>query len=209
MLPVTGFVGTYGPPVVFLCVFAEVLGVPIIPGELALAVAAVLAHRHQLGLGSALGSATVGAIAGQATAYALGRWRGRQILGWKPIRRVTEGPLQSTEAFFLRHGGKAVFIGRFLPILRSTIGWIAGVSRMPVRRFIPWCVAGGIVWAFSLGLAAFFLGNVVITELQSYGAIAVAGVVGTAVISVMILKLRKRRTAPAALELEQPPVSAP
>ncbi len=192
-MSVSHFVSVYGPPVVFLVVFLEVFGLPFLPGELALVTAAALAQNGDLTLGSVLGSATVGAVTGQAAAYLLGRWRGRQVLGWRFLGRLSGRPLTASEAFFQRHGGKAVFLGRFVPLLRSAIGWVAGITRMPVKRYLFWNVAGALTWSFGLGLSAYFFGKAVVNTVSAWGTIGLVIALGLGVLVLLGVRLWRRR----------------
>jgi membrane-associated protein len=192
-MSVSHFVAVYGPPVVFLVVFLEVFGLPFLPGELALVTAAALAQNGELTLGSVLGSATVGAVTGQAAAYTLGRWRGRQVLGWRFLGRLSGRPLTAAEAFFQRHGGKAVFLGRFVPLLRSAIGWVAGITHMPVRRYLFWNIAGALTWSLGLGLSAYFFGKAVVNTVSAWGTIGIAIAAGLGVVVFLGVRLWRRR----------------
>ena len=198
-MSVSHLISVYGPPVVFIVVFIEVFGLPFFPGELALVTAAVLAQRGDLSLPSVLGSATTGAILGQAAAYGLGRWRGRRILAWRPLQRVTGKPLVATEAFFKRHGGKAVFLGRFIPLLRSTIGWMAGVSELSLWRYLVWNISGALVWSFTIGLSAYYFGKAAVDTAQAWGAIGIGAIVGAGVLILVAIRLWRRRVERAAV----------
>ena len=74
--------------------------------------------------------------------------------------------LPPSERFFERHGGKTVFFGRFVSILRYTVAWIAGLSHMRWWRFLFWNAAGGIVWATSVGLLAYWGGKALADAIQ-------------------------------------------
>jgi membrane-associated protein len=196
---VSHLISVYGPPVVFIVVFVEVFGLPFFPGELALVTAAVLAQRGDLTLPSVLGSATSGAILGQAAAYGLGRWRGRRILAWRPLRRLTAAPLVAAEAFFKRHGGKAVLLGRFVPLLRSTIGWMAGVSELSWWRYLAWNISGAFLWSFSIGLSAYYFGKAAVDTAEAWGTIGIGAVVAAAVLIFVVIRLWRRRVERAAV----------
>lgn len=187
------FISVYGAPVVFIVVFLEFFAVPAGIGELALVTAAALAQKGELTIYSVIGSATTGAIAGQATAYILGRWRGRRILGWRFLGRLAGRPLAAAEAFFARHGGKAVFLGRFVPLLRSAIGWMAGVGRLPFWRYIAWNIAGALVWSFGIGLSAYFFGKAAVQAAESWGAIGIAIIAAVGVLILVVARLSHRK----------------
>jgi membrane protein DedA with SNARE-associated domain len=190
---VSHFISVYGPPVVFIVVFLEVFGFPFLPGEAALVTAAALAQSGKLTIYSVIGSATTGAILGQATAYILGRWRGRSVLEWGVLGRVTTKPLTAAEAFFRKHGGKAVFLGRFVPLLRSVIGWMAGVVGMTWWRYLAWNIAGALVWSFGIGLSAYFFGAAAVKAASSWGTIGIVVIAVMGVAILVFVRLTKRR----------------
>jgi membrane protein DedA with SNARE-associated domain len=197
------FVSVYGPPVILIVVFLEFFAVPMGIGELALITAAALAQNGELTIYSVIGSATVGAVAGQAAAYSLGRWRGREILAWGVLGRVSGKPLAASEFFFKQHGGKALLLGRFVPLVRSAIGWIAGVTRMPWWRYLGWNILGAFAWSLSIGLGAYFFGKAAVEAVQSWGTIGIALIAAaTAVIYGLERLWRKRRATPEAAEQE-------
>jgi membrane-associated protein len=104
--------------------------------------------------------------------------------------------LSRGEVFFERHGAKAVFLGRWIPFLRITAAWLAGANRMRWPRFLLWNALGGITWAASIGLAAYFLGK---------AAAAILGTAGLAVLALIVVVglaflLVRRLHRPAAPE---------
>jgi membrane protein DedA with SNARE-associated domain len=188
----THLIATLGPPVVFVAVYLEVFAIPV-PAELVLVTAAVLAQRGDLSLGSVLGAATTGGIAGQASAYGLGRWRGRQILATPFMARFSASALASAEVFFKRHGGKALFLGRFVPLLRSTIGWMAGVGGLSLGRFAFWSVASALAWSLSIGLSAYYFGKAAVETVQTWGTIGIVVVVAVGAIVLLAVRSWRRR----------------
>jgi membrane protein DedA with SNARE-associated domain len=172
----THFVRQFGEALVFVVVFFEVAGLPFIPGETALIAAAVLAQQGHLSILWVIVAAIGAAVAGAATGYILGRWQGRRLLSWL-LRGRGEKTLDRSEEFFGRHGGKAVFLARFVPILRATVGWIAGIGEMNPLRFMAWNVLGAVVWGIGIGLAAFYAGKAAVETAQRYGAIGIGGVI--------------------------------
>jgi membrane protein DedA with SNARE-associated domain len=83
------------------------------------------------------------------------------------------------ERFFARHGGKTVFFGRWLPVLRITAAWLAGVHHMEWKRFVFWNALGGIGWATTVGLAAYFAGEAVKVLIRDAGLVGL-GIVALA-----------------------------
>jgi undecaprenyl-diphosphatase len=170
---------TQVPPVVgyglvFALVMAESAGVPV-PGETTLAAAAVLASKGRLVIAAVIGAAAMGAVIGDNLGYLVGRKGGRWLLsrdGFAATRRRRF--LHEGELFFERHGGKAVFFARWLPVLRFTAGPLAGAERMRWPRFFVWNALGAVAWATSVGIAAYFLGTRAGNLAEALGLVALA-----------------------------------
>jgi len=170
----THFVESYGLWVVFVVVLLEVVGLPFIPGETALIAAAVLASQGHGSIVWTIVLAIVAAVLGAGASYAVGRHWGRRLLKrWPWFERVSRPGVERSDTFFKAHGSKAVVIGRFVPILRATLGWMAGVGRMPLPRFAAANVAGAVAWGLAIGLISYYVGGAVIR----YGTYAIAGAV--------------------------------
>lgn len=142
---------------------AAMIGV-VFPGETALLVAGFAANRGWIGLSPMIAVAVTAAVAGDSVGYEVGRvlgpWLRRSRLG----RRIGAPRWDAAERFLSRHGGKAVLLGRCTAILRALTPGMAGMTRMPyLRTFLPWNLAGGLLWgagcvllgyAFSASLTA-------------------------------------------------------
>jgi membrane protein DedA with SNARE-associated domain len=191
---VTHFVESYGLWVVFAVVVIEVAGLPFIPGETALITAAVLASQGHGSIVWTIVLASVAAVLGAAVAYTVGyRW-GRDLLTlWPWLERVSAPAVERSDQFFGRHGAKAVVIGRFLPVLRSTLGWMAGVGRMSVPRFAAANVAGGVAWGVVIGLAAYYAGGPVIDSVQRYGTYAIGALAALVIVGWVVLRRVEKR----------------
>jgi len=120
----------------------------IAPGETAMMLGGVVAGQGEINVITLIAVAWAAAVAGDCASYVLGRRLGREFLV-KHGARVQIGPerLASVETFFEKHGGKAIFIGRFVGIVRAVAPFLAGSGRMPFRRFIPYDVLGAGLWA--------------------------------------------------------------
>ena len=179
--------------ILFLLVAVESAGVPL-PGETALVAAAVLAARGHYSLVAVIAVAAAGAIVGDNGGYWLGRKGGRALLRRTPIiRDQFERALPSAERFFQRHGGKTVFIGRFVAILRFTAAWLAGITRMPWWRFLLWNAAGGIVWATLVGVVAYELGRAAGDAISQYGLYGAIGLGAAAVVGFTGFRMWRNR----------------
>lgn len=149
----------YGYLVVFFGVMLESTGVPL-PGETILLASGVLAQRGHLDVGDAIVFGILGAVVGDQIGYWVGREGGRPfVLHWGRYVRITPERLARAEAFFARHGGKAVFLARFFSGLRVFGALVAGISRMRWRTFFFYNALGGAVWATAVVLVGYFLGS--------------------------------------------------
>jgi membrane protein DedA with SNARE-associated domain/membrane-associated phospholipid phosphatase len=149
----------YGYLVVFFGVMLESTGVPL-PGETILLASGVLAQRGHLDVGDAIVFGILGAVIGDQIGYWAGREGGRPfVLKWGRRVRITPERLARAEAFFARHGGKAVFLARFFAGLRVFGALVAGISGMRWRTFAFYNALGGAVWATAVVLVGYFLGS--------------------------------------------------
>ncbi|WP_109211398.1 MULTISPECIES: DedA family protein [Microbacterium] len=134
---------------------------PPLPSEVILPMAGLAASRGSFSLVEALFWTTAGSIVGALLLYGLGAWLGvarlRAIATKVPLLHPED--IDRTVAWFARHGGKAVFFGRMIPIFRSLISIPAGITRMPVWRFTLLTAAGSLIWNSIFVFSGFFLGE--------------------------------------------------
>jgi membrane protein DedA with SNARE-associated domain len=106
--------------------------------------------------------AAAGAVIGDNIGFALGRWGGYPILHrYGKYIRFDERRLKIGRYIFQQHGGKVVFIGRFIAVLRTYAAFLAGTNRMSWPRFLVFNTAGGVTWACAVGLAYYYIGSAV------------------------------------------------
>jgi membrane-associated protein len=184
---VTKLLIDYGLVLLFLLIAMESAGIPL-PGETALIAAAVLARPEHgsYSLVWVIVVAAAAAIFGDNVGYWLGRVGGRKLIArFEFTERYADRALPPAERFFRRHGGKTIFLARFIAILRVTAAWLAGLSRMHWWQFFAWNAAGGIVWATGVSLLAYWAGKAVADTVEKYGlygavALIVLGAIGLA-----------------------------
>jgi len=180
---VTHELETYGLILLFALVAVEGCGIPL-PGETALITGAVLASGGHFNIAEVIAVAAAGAIVGDNTGYWIARLGGRPAIEKIPLaRNALPRLLPRGEAFFEKHGTKTVLIARFVAGLRIVAAWLAGLSHMRWRKFFPFNAAGGILWATTIGLAAYFFGTKAVQAVEKYGlyavlVIAALGIVG-------------------------------
>jgi len=152
----THFITSHGLPLLFVVVMLESFGIPL-PGETALILFGVLASQGHYNIAAVIAVTAAAAIVGDNLGYwIIGRWGGRRLFErWEWLRKYSARILPRSEELMARHGGKTVFFGRFVTVLRYTAAWIAGLGRMEWWRFLFWNAAGGICWATLVGLVAF------------------------------------------------------
>jgi membrane protein DedA with SNARE-associated domain len=179
----------YGSFAVAGVVCLESMGLPL-PGEAILIAAAIYAGKTGgLNIAEVIAAASAGAIVGDNIGY----WIGREI-GFPVLVRygryigLTEPRIKVGQYLFMQHGGKIVFFGRFVALLRVLAALLAGVNRMPWPRFFLANAAGAILWATLFGLGAYMLGENV-EHLTRPAAIAL-GLTGLALLIAWALFLR-------------------
>src|SRR5438105_7866090 len=178
----------------------ESAGVPL-PGETVLVTAAVLAKDHW-GIEWVIVVAADGAIVGDNIGYWLGRLGGRKVIDrYEITRRYADRALPPSERFFERHGGKTIFLARFIAVLRVTAAWLAGISKMHWWLFFLWNAAGGIVWAVTVGLVAYYAGHAAAAAISRYGLIAGVAIVVRLVVGALVFRFVRRRMLGAESEV--------
>lgn len=155
-----GLIQTYGLWVLFTLVMLESMGIPL-PGETALVTAALYAgSTHQIGVAWVVLVAAMAAIMGDNIGYFVGRSIGvRLVARYGRYVRLDESRLKVGQYLFLRHGGKIVFFGRFVALLRTYAALLAGVNRMSWPHFLIMNALGGICWALLFGGGAYLFGS--------------------------------------------------
>ncbi len=206
---VTDLVERLGGPGAGLAVALENLFPPI-PSEVILPMAGFAASQGEMSLAGAIAWTTLGSVVGALALYslwvALGRERIRAIAAKLPLVKVSD--IDRTEAWFARHGGKAVFFGRMIPIFRSLISVPAGVERMPVGRFLLYTASGSLIWNTVFVMAGYLLGENW-HAVEGYAGVFQKVVVVACVLAagwfVVARVTRRRRGRDAAAEPAPPP----
>ena len=191
---VTHFIEHFGLWVVFGIVFLEVAGLPFIPGETVLITAAALSSQGHGNIVAIIAAAFAAAVLGALVSYLGGRRWGKQVLTRsRRVERMTEKGLAKSQKFFDDHGSKAVFLGRFVPVVRATLGWMAGVGEMQFPRFMVWNVLGAAAWSCLIGLLSYYLGQKVIDAAEKDLGIGIAAIAGIVLLVAAHHWWRRRR----------------
>ncbi|MEU3054735.1 DedA family protein [Streptomyces griseus] len=156
----TGLVDTMGGPGAGLAIALENLFPPL-PSEVILPLTGFAAGQGVISLYSALFWTTLGSVVGAVALYRIGALFGRDRMYalWERIPLVKVSDLKKTEDWFVKHGMKAIFFGRMIPIFRSLISVPAGIERMPLPTFVLLTALGSFIWNFILVMAGYLLGD--------------------------------------------------
>ncbi len=184
--------------ILFAVIFAEtgLVVTPFLPGDSLLFVAGALAALGGLDVHVLAASLTLAAILGNSANYAIGRWFGRRFLAGGESRWLKREYLDRTHAFYERHGGLAVVISRFMPIIRTYVPFVAGLAVMDARRFSAYNVAGAVLWVGSLAYAGYFFGN--LPWVRANLSLLIVGIIVLSLVPLAWALLRERlaRAAP-------------
>lgn len=201
-----------------LCFLESGAGVGLlVPGETAIIVGGVVAGQGEIDIVVLIGVAWATAVAGDLTSFLIGRRLGRPFLvRHGPRVKITEERIEQVERFYARHGGKAVFLGRFVGLVRAVSPFVAGSSGMRVRRFLPYDVlaAGIMVTAFCLLGYLFWRSLDRVLAIARRGTFALGTVIAVAVAIVAAVRWLRVEANRDRLEAflaarEQAPVAGP
>ena len=154
--------GAWVYAILFAIIFAEtgLVVTPFLPGDSLLFVAGALAAIGGLDIHLLVTLLFVAAVLGNTANYAIGRFVGRKFFTDRGSRWLNPAYLERTHAFYERHGGTAVIISRFVPIIRTYVPFVAGLGAMTYARFTLHNAIGAALWVASLCYAGHFFGNV-------------------------------------------------
>lgn len=196
----TDLMDRLGAPGAGLAIALENLFPPL-PSEVILPLAGFTAAQGRMSLTAAILWTTIGSVAGALALYGIGaligRDRVRAVAARLPLVKVED--LDRTEAWFVRHGGKAVFFGRMIPIFRSLISVPAGVERMRIGMFLAYTTLGSLLWNTAFVLAGYGLGDnwQTVEEYVGVYSKAVVAVVAAAAVAFPAMRIVKARRAGA------------
>ena len=164
----------------------------VLPGETALLVAGVFCAHHKLNLWVMIVVAVLCAVAGDSVGFEFGKKFGPPLRASRLGHWVGEHRWAMVDGFLVRHGGKAVLLGRLTALFRALVPSMAGMSSMRYRTFVVWNVAGGLIWAPGCVLLGFAFSKSLSTvgRTLTWAPLAIVALV---VLGYVALHLRKRR----------------
>ncbi|MBV9817424.1 MAG: DedA family protein [Solirubrobacterales bacterium] len=189
IISVSGGLGYALPAIIGL----ESMGVPS-PGETALVLAAVLASQGKLQLWLVILIGVSSAIVGDNLGYLLGRHFGRRVLEHPgPLHHRRLEAITAGDRFFARHGPKAVFLARWIALIRFAAAWLAGIDEMPFLVFFVYNALGAITWGITFGLVGYYAGEAAAHVITQFGVVALAVVIVVAAGAFALSRRRRRR----------------
>jgi membrane-associated protein len=198
LLELTQNYGAWIYAILFAIVFAEtgLVVTPFLPGDSLLFAAGALAATGVLDVRVATVLVIIAAIAGDAVNYSIGRSAGARIIHLANTdprwgRWINPAYVARAHEFFERHGGKAIVLGRFMPIVRTFVPFVAGVAEMSYPAFALYNITGGVVWVGICIGAGYVFGNVPIVK-ENFSLVAI-GIVIVSVLPMVIEFIRYRR----------------
>jgi len=189
---VIGAYGAWTYLLLFIIVFCEtgLVVTPILPGDSLLFAAGALAATGALNAVYLFGLLAVAAIAGDTVNYAIGKSIGPRVFR-ENIRFIKREYLFRTQEFYQRHGGKTIFLARFVPIIRTFAPFVAGVGTMTYRRFVAYNLFGGVVWTGLFTFAGFYFGS--LPAVRENFTLVILAIICISIMPILIEYLRHRR----------------
>jgi membrane-associated protein len=196
--------GVWTYAILFLIIFMETgfVVTPFLPGDSLLFAAGTFAALGSLNVGLLILLLIVAAIGGDTVNYWIGHYLGDRAYNVKWIKKEY---LDRTHAFFAKHGGKTIFLARFVPIVRTFAPFVAGMGRMSYSYFFSYNVFGGIVWVLLFTLLGYFFGNIPFVK-ANFELVIIAIILLSALPAVWeALKARREIRMEKAAKLEETP----
>ena len=183
---------TYG--LLFFIIFMETGFVitPFLPGDSLIFVAATFAARGVLNPWLLYILLVIAAFAGDTANYWIGHAIGAKAFTGE-VKWIKQEYIQRTQAFFEKHGGKTIFLARFVPIIRTFTPFVAGVSKMPYGYFITWNFIGGATWVATFILLGYFFGN--IPFVQNNFELVIIAIILISLVPALVEGLKARRAS--------------
>ena len=186
--------GAWVYALLFAIVFTEtgVVVMPFLPGDTLLFVVGALAAGGGMDITTVMAVLVAAALTGDNVNYWIGRWAGPKVFRAQDSRWFSRKYLERTHAFYERHGGKAIIIARFVPIVRTYVPFVAGIGTMSYARFLAFSVVGALLWVVSLCLAGYWFGNIPLVK-ENLGVVIVI-IIAISLTPIAVEFLRERRS---------------
>jgi membrane-associated protein len=186
--------GAWTYALLFIVIFMETgfVVTPFLPGDSLIFAAATFAARGALNPWMIFILMSIAAVTGDTANYWIGHAVGAKAYTGE-VKWIKQEYMERTHAFFEKHGGIAIFLARFVPIIRTFAPFVAGVSEMSYGYFITWNMIGGISWVALFTLLGYFFGNIPFVQ-KNFELVIIAIVLISLVPAVFeVLKMRKKQ----------------
>ena len=150
----------------FLIIFIEtgLVAMPFLPGDSLLFIVGTFAAMGSLDMSTVLMILVIAAVSGDSVNYAIGKFLGPKVFFKKQSRFFKKEYLERAERFYARYGAKAIVLGRFIPIIRTFVPFVAGIGSMDYRKFLFYNILGGTLWVGGFVSAGYFFGNMPVVK---------------------------------------------
>jgi membrane-associated protein len=185
--------GEWTLALLFIVIFMEtgVVVTPFLPGDSLIFAAATFAARGTLNPWVMFILISIAAVAGDTANYWIGHRVGARAYTGE-LKWIKKEYMDRTHVFFVKHGGKAIFLARFVPIIRTFAPFVAGVSQMPYGFFIRWNIIGGITWVATFTLLGYFFGN--IPFVQKNFELVIIAIILISLVPIVVEVVKSKRT---------------
>jgi membrane-associated protein len=192
----TELISAYGAltyAILFAIVFAETgfVVTPFLPGDSLLFAAGALAALGTMNVWMIVGILFIAAVLGDAANYWIGHFFGKKIIESKNFPLIKKDHIDEAQEFYEKHGGKAIILSRFVPIVRTFAPFVAGVGRMDYTKFLMYNVVGGAVWIMLFTFAGFFFGN--IPSVKDNFTLVILGIIFISVVPIVIETIKSKK----------------
>ena len=186
--------GMFSYGILFIIIFAETgfVFTPFLPGDSLLFAAGAFAGIGSFNIVFILLTVWVAAFLGDTVNYFIGHFFGQKIID-NPKIPINQEHIDKTQKFYDKHGGKTIFLARFIPIIRTFAPFVAGVGKMEYSKFVYYNAAGGFVWGFGFTLLGYFFGN--IPQVKENFSMVVIAIIFLSVIPIIVefVKAKQRK----------------
>ncbi len=187
--------------ILFIIVFAETgfVFTPFLPGDSLLFAAGAFAAIGSFNIFVLLAILYVAAFLGDTVNYWIGHFFGQKLID-NPRIPINQEHIDKTNAFYAKHGGKTIFLARFIPIIRTFAPFVAGIGRMDYKKFIFYNATGGFVWVFGFTLVGYLFGN--IPSIKENFSIVVLAIIVLSVVPIIVEFVKAKIQKPTTTSIK-------
>lgn len=192
LIALTSHYGNLTYIILFLVIFCEtgLVIFPFLPGDSLLFASGTVAALGSLNIFILLTVSSLAAILGDSTNYLIGHYFGDSLLKHPKIP-INQHHIDKTHAFFAKHGGKTIFLARFVPIVRTFAPFVAGIGAMDYKTFLSYNITGGLCWVFLFTLAGYLFGN--LPAVKDNFTLVILAIVFISLVPMLIEYIKSRR----------------